>query len=150
MKSLTKIFQREQSTQKVKISQKIKKTHKQYFFTALLLLAVVLYVYGYEICYLMYNADGLEGEERKQVIKSFWELRFSNYSLIICILFLVSKFKLNLFNKMIMSIGFNLAFVSCFDKFIMREYDLTKYDSLIIFFIILIEFIKYIQKKRHE
>jgi len=107
-----------------------------------------MYIYGYKICKLFYSSNGLLGIERKLAIKNYWELRFSIYSLIIMIVFYISTKTLNKFNTMLVMIGFSLAFYSSVDKLILNDYDFSKYDKLIVFFIISSNFLIYKYKNR--
>lgn len=121
---------------------------KDIFISILILFIIVLYLYGYEICYLIYNADGLVGKERGRVLKNFWELRLCAYSFIIGVCFFLNTFDLSELNKSFCRVGFSLASISFFDKFFLREFDLSKYDSLIIFFVVFIEVVKFKIKKK--
>lgn len=123
---------------------------KDFIISFIIIFALILYLYGYEICFVMYNAEGLAGDERKVVLKNFWELRFSIYSGIIFMLFFVSKTNLSFLNKHLSSIGMNLAGISLFDKIILREFDLNEYDGMLMFTVILIEILKFKFLKNKE
>lgn len=114
---------------------------KQILISGLIIFSIFCYIYGYKICKVFYNSDGLTGLDRKEMVNRFWDLRFALYSVIIMLVFFVSKFKLNQFNKSLMNIGFNFALISTVDKLVFNLYDANKYDRVVIFLVILLEFI---------
>lgn len=121
---------------------------KQLIISFLIIFSLILYIYGYQICSLIHNSEGLTGKDRQKVIHQFWDLRFSLYGVIVMIVFFVSRKKINIFNNALCSIGFSLAVISVFDKLILKDFDLNNYDNLLIFSVVFLEFIKYkINKK---
>lgn len=124
--------------------------NNQIFISILLAIAILLYYFGYDICHLLYNQYDYVGEEKKRVARQFWDLRFSNYSVIIAIVFYVHRFKLNSINKSIAKIGFNLAFISAVDKLIFKTFDFSKLDIYIFIILICWEVYQHIKSKNNE
>lgn len=119
----------------------------QLSLSILIITAITIYVYGYDISHYLHNQYLYEKGTilRKETAKKFWDLRFSLYSVIICLVFYISRFELSRFNKMLTKIGFSLALVSSIDKFILKELSFSDYDNFVIFAIIAIEFFKYVR-----
>lgn len=124
--------------------------NKQLILSVLIIISLLTYVYGYRICLLVHNTKGFEGQEKKQIINLFWDLRFALYSVIICIIYFISKFNLNIFNKSLINIGFNFALISSIDKLFFNIYDGNKYDRIVIFSVILFEILYFKIKKNKE
>lgn len=127
----------------------LKKKGKNIITSILIIVSLFMYLYGYKICKVFYDSTGLTGQEKKDVIKGFWDLRFSLYSVIIAIIYYVSRLDLTRFHKMLLSIGFNLALISAVDKLILREFDVWKYDILIILLVLLTHIYRYRKLNNH-
>lgn len=104
---------------------------------------MILYVYGSRICLALYDITGLTGDLRREVNNSYWDLRFGLYSVIIAILFYVSRNKLSVLNKSLVSIGYTFALFSSIDKLILKQFEQSVFDYPIMLFIILFELIKH-------
>ena len=122
---------------------------KHNYISILLITAITIYLFGYDISHYVYNYhEETKGTlEFKNTVKSFWQLRFSLYSVIIMILLYVSRLNLTRFNVFLCRVGFNLALISVIDKMLLKEYSFSEYDSYIIVGVILIEFINFKLKK---
>ncbi len=116
--------------------------------TLLIILSLIIYVYGYEIVHIFYDATGLTGEFRQDAIHSYWNMRLGIYALIILIAFWIAKQHLTAFQNMLVNIGIEFALWSAIDKIILNEYGQSPYDKLIIFGIILFELWKYKKKSK--
>ena len=123
---------------------------KDKIHTVLIGIAIFLYVYSYQIAFIFYDAKGLTGEQRQDVIHSYWNMRFGIYAIIILIAFYVAKQNLNKLQTALINIGLSFAIWSAFDKIVLNEYGQSKYDKLIMFVIIFFEIWKYKRKKRNE
>lgn len=124
------------------ITQKAKV--RQIKITILLIIAVSLYYWGYDICHALYNQYNypVGSNMRKKVARQFWDLRFSNYSVIVAIVFYLQRFKMNVLNLSIAKIGFNLALFSSVDKLIFKSFDFSYMDKYVFIILILYEIYK--------
>ena len=124
----------------------------QTILSIMILVSMLIYLYGYDISHYFHNQYLYEKGSllRNQTAKEFWDLRFSLYSVIICLIYFVSRYDLNKFNKMLVKIGFALALISSIDKLILKELSFSKYDNIIILGAIIAEFIPYIYKRKQK
>ena len=124
--------------------------NKNIIISILILISILLYLNGYRICHFIYNSEGTQGEEKELIIKSYWELRFSLYSVIIAISFYISRFSLSSFNKTLVYIGFDLALISSIDKLVLSKFDVYEYEILLILLIVIGRFYRYLKKRNYE
>ena len=118
--------------------------------TILIGFSLFMFVYGRAFAKALFDATDLTGEQRQDVIHSYWNMRFGIYAIIILIAFYVAKQNLNKLQTALINIGLSFAIWSAFDKIVLNEYGQSKYDKLIMFVIIFFEIWKYKRKKRNE